>query len=105
MSAQTIYNDLKEGDNKKLWAYAQELAEFRRKSSKVEEKVRVDFSDKETVQQQVWEYLLQQTADGNAASGKELSRQLGLGEAERDIIIQMVDFVNAYQDNNTTTKA
>ena len=71
MSAQTIYNDLKECDNKKFWAYAQELAEFRRKKDKVKDKVTVDFSDKETVQQQVWEYLLQQTADGNAASGKD----------------------------------
>ncbi len=105
MSAQTIYNDLKECDNKKFWAYAQELAEFRRKSEKVKEKVTVDFSDKENVQQQVWEYLLAQTADGNAASAKELSKQLGLGEAERDIIIQMVDFANAYQDTNTTTEA
>tara|TARA_A100001015_G_scaffold276140_1_gene334104 strand:- start:463 stop:780 length:318 start_codon:yes stop_codon:yes gene_type:complete len=105
VSAQTIYNDLKECDNKKFWAYAQELAEFRRKSEKVKEKVTVDFSDKENVQQQVWEYLLAQTADGNAASAKELSKQLGLGEAERDIIIQMVDFANAYQDTNTTTEA
>lgn len=105
MSAQTIYNDLKECDNKKFWAYAQELAEFRRKSEKVKEKVTVDFSDKENVQQQVWEYLLAQTADGNAASAKELSKQLGLGEAERDIIIHMVEFINAYPDNDTSIKA
>ena len=31
MTAQTIYADLQSGDNKKLWAYAKELSEFRRK--------------------------------------------------------------------------
>lgn len=94
MSSQTIYADLKSGDNKKMWAYAQELAEFRRKSDKIKD-VNIDFSDKESVQQQVMEHLLQQTANGNAASAKELARLLGLGEATQDIIIETVDFAEA----------
>ena len=94
MSSQTIYADLKSGDNKKLWAYAQELAEFRRKADKVKD-VNIDFTDKESVQQQVMEHLLQQTANGNAASAKELARLLGLGEATQDIVIETVDFAEA----------
>ncbi len=94
MSSQTIYADLKSGDNKKMWAYAQELAEFRRKADKVKD-VNIDFTDKESVQQQVMEHLLQQTANGNAASAKELARLLGLGEATQDIIIETVDFAEA----------
>ena len=94
MSSQTIYADLKSGDNKKMWAYAQELAEFRRKADKVKN-VNIDFTDKESVQQQVMEHLLQQTANGNAASAKELARLLGLGEATQDIIIETVDFAEA----------
>jgi|TARA_X000001382_G_scaffold80681_3_gene56808 O6-methylguanine-DNA--protein-cysteine methyltransferase len=94
MSSQTIYADLKSGDNKKMWAYAQELAEFRRKSDKIKD-VNIDFSDKESVQQQVMEHLLQQTANGNAASAKELARLLGLGEATQDIVIETVDFAEA----------
>lgn len=94
MTAKTIYADLQSGDNKKLWAYAQELAEFRRKKDKVKD-VNVDFSDKEVVKQQVMEYLLQQTASGNAASAKELARLLGLDEATQDIVIETVDFAEA----------
>jgi O6-methylguanine-DNA--protein-cysteine methyltransferase len=94
MSSQTIYADLKSGDNKKMWAYAQELAEFRRKADKIKD-VNIDFSDKESVQQQVMEHLLQQTANGNAASAKELARLLGLGEATQDIVIETVDFAEA----------
>ncbi len=94
MSSQTIYADLKSGDNKKMWAYAQELAEFRRKSDKIKD-VNIDFSDKESVQQQVMEHLLQQTANGNAASAKELARLLGLGEATQDKVIETVDFAEA----------
>ena len=77
-----------------MWAYAQELAEFRRKSDKIKD-VNIDFSDKESVQQQVMEHLLQQTANGNAASAKELARLLGLGEATQDIVIETVDFAEA----------
>lgn len=94
MSSQTIYADLKSGDNKKMWAYAQELAEFRRKADKIKD-VNIDFSDKESVQQQVMEHLLQQTANGNAASAKELARLLGFGEATQDIVIETVDFAEA----------
>ena len=94
MSSQTIYADLKSGDNKKMWAYAQELAEFRRKADKIKD-VNIDFTDKESVQQQVMEHLLQQTANGNAASAKELARLLGLGEATQDIVIETVDFAEA----------
>lgn len=94
MSAQTIFAEMQTSDNKKLWAFAQELAEFRRKSDKVKD-VNVDFSNKEEVQQQVMEHLLKQTASGNAASAKELARLLGLGEATQDIVIESVDFAEA----------
>ena len=94
MTTQEIYNDMQSGDNKKLWSYAKELSEFRRKKDKVKD-VNVDFSDKEVVKQQVMEYLLQQTASGNAASAKELARLLGLDEATQDIVIETVDFAEA----------
>ena len=94
MTTQEIYNDMQSGDNKKLWSYAKELVEFRRKKDKIKD-VNVDFSDKEVVKQQVMEYLLQQTASGNAASAKELARLLGLDEATQDIVIETVDFAEA----------
>ena len=94
MTTQEIYNDMQSGDNKKLWSYAKELIEFRRKKEKIKD-VNVDFSDKEVVKQQVMEYLLQQTASGNAASAKELARLLGLDEATQDIVIETVDFAEA----------
>ena len=94
MTTQEIYNDMQSGDNKKLWSYAKELIEFRRKKDKIKD-VNVDFSDKEVVKQQVMEYLLQQTASGNAASAKELARLLGLDEATQDIVIETVDFAEA----------
>ena len=34
MTAQQIFDDMRASDNKKLWAYAQELAEFKRKEEK-----------------------------------------------------------------------
>ena len=94
MTTQEIYNDMQSGDNKKLWSYAKELVEFRRKKDKIKD-VNVDFSDKEVVKQQVMEYLLQQTASGNAASAKELARLLGLDEATQDIVIETVEFAEA----------
>ena len=85
---------MQSGDNKKLWSYAKELVEFRRNKDKIKDVI-VAFSDKEVVKQQVMEYLLQQTASGNAASAKELARLLGLDEATQDIVIETVDFAEA----------
>jgi len=95
MSAQTIYADLQTDDNKKLWAYAQELAEFRRKSQEVVDTSSIDWSDKTAVKQFLAESFKRQVDNGNAAAGKELARIFGVTEETQDIIIEPVNFAEA----------
>ncbi len=97
MSAQTIYADLQTDDNKKLWAYAQELAEFRRKAEKAieDDDSDLDFNDTAAVKKHISKALLRQMDNGNAASAKELSRILGIDAESRDIIIEPVNFAEA----------
>lgn len=97
MSSQTIYADLKSGDNKKMWAYAQELAEFRRKAEKAieDDDSDLDFNDTVAVKKHISKALLRQMDNGNAASAKELSRILGIDAESRDIIIETVNFAEA----------
>lgn len=92
MSSQTIYNELKEGDNKKLWAYAQEISEFRRKQERIVDASGVDFSDKDEVKKFIANALVKQMNSGNAASAKELARIYGISEETQDIIINLVNF-------------
>tara|TARA_X000001382_G_scaffold22695_1_gene13795 strand:+ start:8012 stop:8407 length:396 start_codon:yes stop_codon:yes gene_type:complete len=103
MSAQDIFNKIKEGDNKVNWAIASELAEFRRKAKKMVQPGEVDFSDKKAVEQDLYEELRKAYKSGNVAGAKELARLLNIGEASQDIIIQPIDFKDAYNEENTTT--
>jgi hypothetical protein len=96
MTAQEIYDTIKEGDNKKIWAFAQELASFKKQSSKVKPKTNIDFTNHEEVQKYVIESLLAQAA-------KELSRMFQIGDKGQDLIIQCVDFKDAYNEDNTTS--
>lgn len=97
MSSQTIFAEMKEADNKKLWAYAQELAEFRRKAEKAieDDDSDLDFNDTAAVKKYISKALLRQMNNGNAASAKELSRILGIDADSRDIIIEPVSFSEA----------
>lgn len=103
MSAQTIFSELQEGDNKKLWAYAQELAEFRRTSSAPKGRRTVDFDDKNALRLDVMEHLYEQSDKGNAQASEKLAKIAGLTEKSQDILIQVVDFSNAYEQDNITT--
>lgn len=67
MSAQDIFNKIKEGDNKVNWAIASELAEFRRKAKKMVQPGEVDFSDKKAVEQDLYEELRKAYKSGNVA--------------------------------------
>tara|TARA_R100000329_G_scaffold139444_1_gene121354 strand:- start:1214 stop:1516 length:303 start_codon:yes stop_codon:yes gene_type:complete len=95
MSTQTIFTDLQSGDNKKLWAYAQELNTFRRKEKEVANSSTIDFNDKSAVKQYISEALLRQMDNGNAASAKELARILGVNEETQDLILEPVNFAEA----------
>ena len=107
MSAKEIFDDIKTAENKKLWAYAQELAEFRRLAKKKAETTdlsKIDFEDTDNMRQIVFEHLLAESSRGNAQASDKLGKYLGLEQKQQDIIIEMVDFINAY-DNDTTIKA
>lgn len=103
MTAQEIYDTIKEGDNKKIWAFAQELASFKKQSSKVKPKTNIDFTNHEEVQKYVIESLLAMCDDNNAQAAKELSRMFQIGDKGQDLIIQCVDFKDAYNEDNTTS--
>ena len=49
MSSQTIYTELKNADNKQLWAFAQEIDSYRRKTTEEKPKGSIDFLDKKAV--------------------------------------------------------
>lgn len=103
MKAQEIYDTIMDGDKKKIWAIAQELAEFKRKASKVKPKTDIDYTNHDEVQEYVIESLLAMCDDNNAQAAKELSRMFQIGEKGQDLIIQPVDFKDAYNEENTTT--
>jgi hypothetical protein len=95
MSSQTIYSELKSADNKQLWAFAQEIADLRRKATKVNDSSGVDFNDKAAVKEYISKALLRQMDNGNAASAKELTRILGVDAESEELIIEPVDFAEA----------
>jgi hypothetical protein len=107
MTAQEIYDDIKKADNKKLWAYAQELAEFQRKNEKSSELKDsldgIDFNDTDKMRQIVFEHLLAESGRGNAQASDKLGKYLGLEQEKQKIIIQVVDFADAYREDNNTT--
>ena len=95
-SVQEIFDDLKNADNKKIWAYAQELYNANLKLDKLNKKIKsidgVDFEDKESLRQLVLEHLLKESAKGNAQASDKLAKLAGLGETEQDIIIEIVNY-------------
>ena len=105
MSAKEIYETIKEGDNKKNWAISQELAEFRRKAAKQTNRssVDIDFSDRKALQTEVMSHLYTESGNGNAQASAQLAKIARLGEESQDIIIEVVDFANAYEENTVTT--
>ena len=103
MSAQEIFDQIKKADNKINWSIASELAEFRRRAKKNVKIDDVDFSDKKAVEQDLYSQLRKASNTGNVAGAKELARLLNIGEATQDIIIQVVDFANAYNEEDTIT--
>tara|TARA_R100001509_G_scaffold54835_1_gene30111 strand:+ start:84 stop:470 length:387 start_codon:yes stop_codon:yes gene_type:complete len=105
MSAKDIYETIKEGDNKKNWAISQELAEFRRKAAKQTNRssVDIDFSDRKALQTEVMSHLYTESGNGNAQASAQLAKIARLGEESQDIIIEVVDFANAYEENTVTT--
>ena len=105
MSAQEIFDQIKKADNKINWSIASELAEFRRRAKKNVKIDDVDFSDKKAVEQDLYSELRKAYKTGNVAGAKELARLLNIGEATQDIIIQVVDFANAYNEKDTVTAA
>ena len=103
MSAQEIFDQIKKADNKINWSIASELAEFRSSAKKNVKIDDVDFSDKKAVEQDLYSELRKAYKTGNVAGAKELARLLNIGEATQDIIIQVVDFANAYNEEDTIT--
>jgi len=92
VSSQTIYSEMKNADNKQLWAFAQELSELRRKKENEIDTSSIDWNDKNAIKQFLAESFKRQMDNGNAAAGKELSRIFGVTEESQDIIIEPVDF-------------
>ena len=107
MTAQEIYEDIKNADNKKLWAYAQKIAEFQRKADKdsqIQSSLdQIDFNDTESMRQALFTHLYKESDRGNAQASDKLGKYLGLENRNQDIIIQIVDFANAYTEEDITT--
>lgn len=103
MSAQEIFDQIKKADNKINWSIASELAEFRRRAKKNVKIDDVDFSDKKAVEQDLYSELRKAYKTGNVAGAKELARLLNIGEKTQDIIIQPIDFKDAYNEEDTIT--
>lgn len=96
-TAQSIYARLKEGDNKKLWAFAQELHAANNKLEKISKKLKqkdkaINLDDKESLRQSVLEHLYAESSKGNAQASDKLARLAGLGEETQDIIIEVVNY-------------
>ena len=100
MSSQTIYAELKNADNKQMWAFAQELYEYRRKQTTEVNTDSIDWTDKNSIKQFLAEALKKQTKDGNAAAAKEIARIFGVTEETQDIIIEPVDFAEVVWDSD-----
>tara|TARA_X000001388_G_scaffold70810_1_gene60221 strand:+ start:59 stop:442 length:384 start_codon:yes stop_codon:yes gene_type:complete len=103
MSAQEIFDQIKKADNKINWSIASELAEFRRRAKKNINVDDIDFSDKKAVEQDLYRELRKAYMSGNVAGGKEIARLLNIGEKTQDIIIQPIDFKDAYNEEDTIT--
>ena len=103
MSAQEIFDQIKKADNKINWSIASELAEFRRRAKKNISVDDIDFSDKKAVEQDLYRELRKAYMSGNVAGGKEIARLLNIGEKTQDIIIQPIDFKDAYNEKDTIT--
>ena len=95
ISADTIYSDLKNGDNKQLWAYAKELSEFRRKNKSLSDTSSIDWNDKSSVKLYISEALKRQLDNGSAAAARELISVEGIKEDTQDLIIEPVNFAEA----------
>lgn len=90
---QSIYDSLKQADNKQLWVIAKELAESRKKNLKPkEDSIAIDLDDKEGLRQRVMEHLFAESKKGNAQASDKLARIAGLGETEQDIVIEIVNY-------------
>ena len=95
MSSQTIYSELKSGDNKKLWAYAQELDNFRRKASTGDDISDIDFDDPDAVRKDLYKELRKAYQNGNVAGAKELVDLLNIKDKSNQWIIEPVNFADA----------
>lgn len=95
MSSQTIYSELKSGDNKKLWAYAQELDTFRRKASTSDDISDIDFDDPDAVRKDLYKELRKAYQNGNVAGAKELVDLLNIKDKSNQLIIEPVNFADA----------
>lgn len=104
MSSQTIYTELKNADNKQMWAFAQEINNFRRKAEKIKDIDKIDFTDTDSIRQSVFEHLFTESSKGNAQASDKLGKYLGLEEGKQQLFIELVDFKNAYKDSTTTAK-
>lgn len=97
-TAQEIFAELKEADNKKFWAIAQELynanlkLEKHAKKAKALEDKGIDLNDKESLRMSVLEHLFAESSKGNAQASDKLGKWAGLGEQEQDIIIEIVNY-------------
>ena len=97
-SAQIVFGRLKEiaTDNKALWQFAQEHYEALRKLRKAEETAskigKINFDDKESVRQAVFEHLFAESGKGNAQASHRLGEYLGLADKDRDITIEVVNY-------------
>tara|TARA_R100001086_G_scaffold248735_1_gene186400 strand:+ start:164 stop:490 length:327 start_codon:yes stop_codon:yes gene_type:complete len=105
MSAEEIYATIKEADNKKNWAIAQELAKYRREAKRRNTGVNedIDFTDKPSLQKKVMTHLFIESGKGNAQASDKLAKIAGLENASQDINIMVIDFANAYEEHNTAT--
>jgi len=106
---QSIFDSLKEADNKELWVFAKEIADARKKNFKPkEESIELDLEDKGALRQRVMEHLFAESKRGNAQASDKLARIAGLGETEQDIVIEIVNYnppkKKAVRKRKSTTK-
>ena len=106
--AQEIFDELKSADNKKFWAFAQELHNANRRLAKLKDKLKsvdgIDFSNKEKLKTLVLEHLLKESAKGNAQASDKLAKLAGLSETEQDIIIEIVNYNPPKKEKRKSTQ-
>lgn len=95
MSSQTIFTELQGADNKKLWAFAQELDTFRKKADTSTDINDIDFSDDEAVRRDLYRELRKAYQNGNVAGAKELIDLLNIKDKSNQLIIEPVNFADA----------